>query len=160
MDSPFVFFVGDLDSAGRRERVDAVVDWSVDASSIAGPFTADLRLDGHQGGVLVSGVVTADFVHTCNRCLAEFTQAVGVDVSQDFVVADGSEYMVVADHIDTEPLLRDELLLAIPLVPLCRIDCRGLCPECGTDLNTGTCPGHETETVSPFAGLRSLFDQE
>ena len=81
-------------------------------------------------------------------------------IAQDFVTEEGADYRVIDDHIDTEPLLRDELLLAMPLAPVCRPDCKGLCPECGTDLNTGACSGHESEPVSPFAELRSLFDQE
>ncbi len=43
------------------------------------------------------------------------------------------------DKIDLEPLFREQFVLAIPFAPLCREDCKGLCPQCGTDLNSGTC---------------------
>ncbi|MBA3463828.1 MAG: DUF177 domain-containing protein [Deltaproteobacteria bacterium] len=43
------------------------------------------------------------------------------------------------EHIDLESLFREEFVLAIPYAPLCREDCKGLCPQCGTDLNSGTC---------------------
>ena len=43
------------------------------------------------------------------------------------------------EKIDLEPLFREQFVLAIPFAPLCREDCKGLCPQCGTDLNSGTC---------------------
>jgi uncharacterized protein len=61
-------------------------------------------------------------------------------------------------HIDLEPVVRDEVGLALPLVPLCREDCLGLCPTCGTDLNTAPCSGHADEIESPFSALRQLLE--
>ena len=43
------------------------------------------------------------------------------------------------ETIDLEPLFREQFVLAIPFAPLCREDCKGLCPQCGIDLNSGTC---------------------
>jgi len=43
------------------------------------------------------------------------------------------------EKIDLEPLFREQFVLAIPYAPLCREDCKGLCPQCGIDRNTGTC---------------------
>ncbi len=43
------------------------------------------------------------------------------------------------ESVDLEPLLREQFVLAVPFAPLCREDCKGLCPQCGIDLNTGTC---------------------
>ena len=108
----------------------------------------------------MTGVAVATVAHTCNRCLTAFEDQETVRIADDFVTEEGAEYRVVADEIDIEPMLRDEIMLAVPLIPVCRPGCRGLCPECGTDLNTGACSGHESESVSPFAELRSLFDQE
>jgi uncharacterized protein len=159
--SPFVIAIGDLEPGARREvSVEAAADWAVGISRAVSPIAAELVLHAHSGGVMVTGSAAADFAHTCNRCLTDFTAALSVGIAQDFLSGDGGDYLVVDDTIDTEPMLRDELLLAVPLVPRCRDDCKGLCPECGTDLNTQACSGHETESVSPFAELRSLFDQE
>ena len=159
--SPFVIGIGDLEPGGRREvSIEAPADWAVGTSQAQGPITAELVLHAHSGGVMVTGTAAADFAHACNRCLADFTATLSVRIAEDFLSGDGGDYLVVDDTIDTEPMLRDELLLAVPLVPRCRDDCKGLCPECGTDLNTHACSGHETESVSPFAELRSLFDQE
>ena len=43
------------------------------------------------------------------------------------------------ERIDLEPLFREQFVLAVPYAPLCREDCKGLCPQCGIDRNTGTC---------------------
>jgi len=60
--------------------------------------------------------------------------------------------------IDLGQTLRDEASLAIPLVPVCRPDCKGLCPTCGSDLNTDPCSGHADESTSPFGALRHLLE--
>ena len=52
---------------------------------------------------------------------------------------DEDTYPIEGDHLDLQPLVRDALLLELPLAPLCREDCRGLCPECGADLNAAPC---------------------
>jgi uncharacterized metal-binding protein YceD (DUF177 family) len=52
---------------------------------------------------------------------------------------DEETYPLVGDQLDLRPLVRDALLLELPLAPLCREDCRGLCAQCGTDLNSGPC---------------------
>src|SRR3972149_2694629 len=57
---------------------------------------------------------------------------------------------------DLESPIRDTILLELPLAPTCRPGCLGLCARCGGDLNTGSCPGHEKESDSPFASLREL----
>ena len=60
-------------------------------------------------------------------------------------------------HIDLAPLLREYALLEIPISPLHKPDCKGLCPECGQDLNIRDC-GHRPErSDSPFAKLKDLL---
>jgi uncharacterized protein len=60
------------------------------------------------------------------------------------------------DQIDLKELLREQFYLALPMKPLCREDCHGLCPQCGTNLNTGTCactPVWEDPRLAPLKGL-------
>ena len=59
------------------------------------------------------------------------------------------------EKIDLEPLFREQFVLAIPFAPLCREDCKGLCPQCGTDLNSGTC-SCEKPTDPRLAALKGL----
>jgi uncharacterized metal-binding protein YceD (DUF177 family) len=59
----------------------------------------------------------------------------GVEVAED----DLDLFPYDGEKIDCEPLLREQFVLAVPFAPLCREDCKGLCPQCGIDRNTGTC---------------------
>ena len=69
---------------------------------------------------------------------------------------DELSYPIVGDQIDLEPLVREAVGLELPMAPLCRPDCQGLCPTCGTDRNEVDC-GHDGEVFDDrWANLRSL----
>lgn len=59
------------------------------------------------------------------------------------------------DTVDLEPLIREQVILAVPYAPLCREDCKGLCAQCGADLNQGPCPC-EKPVAPRFAALKGL----
>ena len=59
----------------------------------------------------------------------------GVELASD----DLDVFPYDGETVDLEPLIREQFVLAVPFAPLCREDCKGLCPQCGTDWNTGTC---------------------
>ncbi len=163
--NPFVFGVSDLlHSPGKRrpELIEEVVDYGVELSRTASdrPLTGELELEGVSGGVMVTGRVVVGVHHRCNRCLREWTEDLAVEIRQPFTSDVQSDYVVAGEVIDVEPLLRDEVTLALPLVPLCRADCAGLCPTCGADLNTGACPGHPSDEEGPLAGLRELLETQ
>jgi uncharacterized protein len=64
------------------------------------------------------------------------------------------------DEIDLNELLREQFYLALPMKPLCREECRGLCPQCGTNLNTGSCDC-APEWVDPrLAALKNVKTKE
>jgi uncharacterized protein len=122
-----------------------------------------MEVSGRAIGVI--DAVEADFsvmatAHlTCTRCLTEWDEQVEAHGKQFFRrVPEGEAYPIFGDEIDLYEPARDELALALPTSPLCREDCRGLCPTCGTDLNSDPCGGHGDDSDSPFATLRDLFD--
>ncbi len=95
----------------------------------------------------------------CTRCLTEWEQEVSADAEQYFGTTPGEDgYPIVDGHIDLIGPAQDELALVLPAAPVCREACRGLCPTCGTDLNTDPCDGHGDDAHSPFAVLKDLFD--
>ena len=163
--SPFRFGVSDLlahTGTERRERVEAVVGWSLELARTSGeePLVADLLLYAIPGGVMVQGDVTAPIVLRCYRCTTDLAETLTVPVRQLVAPAgdEDADYVLDGDEVDTEPIIRDEVLLAVPDLPKCRDDCAGLCPACGADLNTGACSGHDDESDSPFAELRDLLE--
>lgn len=83
---------------------------------------------------------------TCGRCLAEIEQPIAADVDAYFTddpeaADEPQQYPLPASgtSLDLTPVVREELILAVPAFPLCREDCAGLCPACGADLNRGPC---------------------
>jgi uncharacterized protein len=156
--------VGELLTGRARHReavVETSVDWEVELSEVLPdpPLHAELRLDAASGGIEVSGVVTFVARHHCYRCLAEIEGEIRVDVSQ-MVTSDpegDDEYHLAGNVLDLEQLLRDEVLLAMPVAPVCGPDCPGLVAVAGSGLNTST-PDQEDESASPFAALKDLLD--
>jgi uncharacterized metal-binding protein YceD (DUF177 family) len=69
---------------------------------------------------------------------------------------EGETYRLEHDLLDLEPLVRDALVLELPHTPLCDPDCRGLCPNCGTDRNTSSCDCADVDPDPRWAALRSL----
>lgn len=111
---------------------------------------ADLRLDALVEGIHVGGSLAGEVVMECRRCLGSFNREVVVEVEELFYPEDAAEedddYRIVDDELDLEPVIRDAMVLSLPLNPVCREDCRGLCATCGADLNAGDC-GHTAEVV-------------
>lgn len=163
--SPFLVNVADL----RRERalprplaINAEVEWGVEMSRVVAepPLDAELELAAISGGIRVHGTVTVTAHHTCHRCVDEWDEEVDVPVDQLFVDAaraDQDDYTYSGDELDLESMLRDEVLLAMPLVPTCPDGCEGLVDSPETDLNAGT-PEEQGESSSPFAVLKDLLD--
>jgi uncharacterized protein len=108
------------------------------------PVVGDLSLESVVEGVLVTGSLNGDVTCRCARCLEEFGSGLQVQVCELFAAPGHLEeeedvYRVAGEEIDLEPMLRDEITLALPLYPLCREDCKGLCARCGRELNDGAC---------------------
>lgn len=139
----------------------------VGESAVTGPATVEARLESILEGIMAGGEAVVESHHQCARCLREWEAQVVAPFRELFLTAaradwpDDEQYSISADgYLDLEPLVHDEISLALPPDPLCRPDCAGLCPICGADLNTGLCAGHGDETRSPFAVLGHLFDPE
>jgi DUF177 domain-containing protein len=129
----------------------------------------DLRLESVSEGVLVSGTTRVTLTGECARCLDPLTCELEVDVQQLYVYP-GNEIdaddeddeigQLIDDCVDLEPALRDAVVLALPLAPVCREDCQGLCPDCGVRLEDVE-PGHRHDRVDPrWAALGSIGTTE
>lgn len=117
----------------------------------------DVQLESVTEGVYVSGTVYAPLSGECARCLDALTDDVDVELSELFAypdsvtdeTTDADELPRVVDEmIDVEQIVRDAVVLALPLAPLCRADCPGLCPDCGEKW-ADLAPDHGHETLDP-----------
>lgn len=148
---PFVLHVAALRrTPGSREHrvvVGRISDLLVGTTAVAEPcdVAADLWIESVHGGLLATGTVSARWSGECRRCLAPATGDLCVEVRELFEdrPEPGGSYALSGDDADIEPLARDAVLLNLPLAPLCRQDCKGLCSACGADLNEEacSCPG-------------------
>jgi uncharacterized protein len=118
----------------------------------AGPVRGSFDVEKTGERVTVRGSLSATARLECVRCLAEFdlpllvslevfAERAGSGRACDEEALERGEYMKFHDgrQLDLRGDAREVLLLELPMVPHCREGCRGLCPECGADLNAGPC---------------------
>jgi uncharacterized protein len=102
----------------------------------------DITLRPFVGGIDAAGTVRAPWVGICRRCAVPVGGELTIAVSERFgegPMAEDDLYPIMDDTIDLGPLVRDAIVLELPMAPLCREDCKGLCPQCGADRNEAEC---------------------
>ena len=147
------------------------------------PLTITLNLTQQGGPITVTGTLEGTAIRQCVRCLTDFLDPLEVSVYAEFVrqpdgqakvppdsgrrgARRGSDtdepieteeedelYFYQGDHLDLAPMVREQVILAAPMRPLCRADCLGLCPQCGQNLNERRCACPPAPTPSPFRVL-------
>jgi uncharacterized protein len=139
------------------------------------PVELDLRLESVMEGVLVTGTTRATAEGECVRCLEPLRQEVAADFQEMFTYPDADDRgrsrtaepaddeededrLFLEDGLfDLEPVLRDAVVLALPMQPVCRETCEGLCPECGVRLDEN--PDHHHDAVDiRWAALQGLAE--
>ena len=141
---------------------------------LAGPITGHARLHRTNESIIVDGVAHIPVLLECSRCLTEFTTTLDVPLRDTFYpsidietglpvrLPEDETAFTIDDHhqIDLREAIRQNLVLALPIQPLHSEDCKGLCPECGRDLNVEP-HTHETEARDErFAALRQLLEAD
>jgi uncharacterized protein len=122
-----------------------------------------MRLESVLDGVLVSGSARAPLAGECVRCLERFERELEVEYQELYAYPDSDTEegapRLVGDLLDLEPVLRDAVVLELPLQPWCREGCPGLCAECGALLAND--PDHHHEVADPrWAALQGLLGGE
>jgi uncharacterized protein len=133
------------------------------------PAAVSVELTNTGAGFVAMGTVTAPVTAVCVRCLRTFDMDIVGEV-EGFYVEHGHEEglpeeqeveFVSADStVDIMPALMEALVVAAPFAPLHAEDCAGICPECGADLNGGSCAcGQAPAADHPFSTLASLLPE-
>ncbi|MFM1965810.1 MAG: hypothetical protein RL134_1535 [Actinomycetota bacterium] len=160
-----------------RLTVPATSGWGAGLARVpeGSDLDLDLRLESVVEGVLVSGSVRARVDAECARCLEPVTWDEFTDVQELFVyppqdarghrvAEEGDDEedappVIEDDLIDLEATVRDAVVLGLPIAPLCRDDCPGLCAECGALLALE--PGHRHDVNDPrWAALGALLTED
>lgn len=163
---PFDVALGDLrDLRGSRHLVrrgtlqEALVA-DVDSRIPAGAeIVADVVIESFDGGVAVTGKLSSLWEGECRRCMAPLDGELVTDVRELFRRGGGEDegtYPMAEEHVNIREMVNDALFVALPLLPLCREDCRGICPRCGTDLNGAPCGCDEVHLDPRWSGLQVL----
>jgi len=163
----------------RNRKIDGETHWAgtLDAghllkerSDIAGwgPLRADLSVKEAAGAVEVGGRLELELALVCSRCLEHVEHKLEIPFREAFVPAaegtpdaeDDHVHPVSEDKVDLRPYVEENVLLALPFVPLCREDCKGLCPECGQNFNVRECDCRREEIDPRFSALEQFFKKE
>jgi uncharacterized protein len=118
---------------------------------VASPIRYKLFAEVVKSELVVMGSLEADFSLECGRCVEFFSTTVCVP---SFLRA--YEIPEIGESVDVGPDLREDILLELDPYPLCSLECKGLCPQCGKNLNQGPCSCPPKEDPRPWGGLDDL----
>ncbi|MBR4435590.1 MAG: DUF177 domain-containing protein [Clostridia bacterium] len=165
----------ELKSAGRTSGRHFEEEWGpVDLGGHKLVFTMPLSIDISYvfdgEGFNTKGVLNSELLMNCTKCNSEFKQPFSVEFSERFIKATEEEaeelecYAYSGEELDLDRPVLDLIVLNAPIYGLCRLDCKGLCPECGCDLNITKCGCSAkpvNEKLAPLTELaRMLKDEE
>ncbi|MGH9107551.1 MAG: YceD family protein [Acidimicrobiales bacterium] len=166
---PFDVALGDLrdrrapHQVVRRGRLAEALEADVDCRVPAGAeAVADVVLDAFDGGVAVSGQVCSSWEGECRRCLGSTGGQLGAGVREVFRRGGGQDegtYPMGEDRVNLREMVLDSLFAALPVLPLCRGDCQGICAGCGADRNVLPCDCAEVATDQRWAVLDVLREE-
>jgi uncharacterized protein len=125
-------------------------------------------------GIIADARAHARLHLTCARCLEPLTTTTEIAFEEEYqpsidigtglpskLPRTDTSFEISQSHtIDLGEAIRQNLVLTVDLIPICRQDCKGLCPTCGTNLNIQTCACPPAEQPSPFAVLAGLLAEE
>ena len=125
---------------------------------------AEMKVENHAGMVTLTADVNFSYCFVCDRCCAEFSRELACRFRHILVAGksddEGDDYIEAPDYmLDTDTLLRDDILLELPSKFLCKETCKGLCPKCGKNLNEGKCGCPEKEPDPRLAALSRLLEE-
>lgn len=147
-----------------------LVDDTLSESSTAYHVKGELTLIRSTNSILVQGRLYTQTKIACSRCLRPFTLKLPLKIEEEFFPTidivtgmklpkpeDPGSFTIDEHHIlDLTEAIRQYIVTAIPMKPLCREDCAGLCDICGKDLNLGNCDCHQQEMDPRWAELLKL----
>ena len=147
------------------------VEQQGDSYRVAQPVALDFDIHKDKDRFRLEGTVRTELELTCSRCLEPFRLPVEASFDLRYLPASAmsaeedsaieEEDLETSyyrdDQIDLNELMREQFYLALPMKPLCQDDCRGLCPQCGTNLNQSACacaPAWKDPRLAPLEAIK------
>jgi uncharacterized protein len=154
-----------LRQPGSHRRVEIDVsrgELGLADARLTGDVTVDVDVESTLDDIVVTGRLTTSWRDQCCRCLRPLAGVLEASVEERYAVDPGpadDAFPIVSGQLDLGPMVREEVLLAMPDAPLCRPDCPGLCPTCGADLAEGPCGCEAAVGDERWAVLDQLRDE-
>jgi uncharacterized protein len=155
-----------------------------DEAVLPGPLAVSLDLTNIEGLVAVTGVLEGTIIRECVRCLKEYEDPLAFSVRAAFIPEPKSalrhpkrvdprkaraevieaepdeepddQYHYQGNQLELAPMLREHVILSVPMQPLCSDDCLGLCAQCGKNLNEGSCQCAVEPPIPTFRVVQSM----
>jgi uncharacterized protein len=156
----------------RHHDVNVDIEHVFDEDVIAvSPLTGQLEFLKTGANILITGLLNVTLQKSCARCLSDLILPVSIEIEEIFypkmdivtgklvaIPDDADEVNLIDEHniVDLFEVVRQEMLLANDVVLYCRPDCRGLCQDCGADLNVETCNCKSKHIDPRWSGLQAL----
>lgn len=158
---------------GRRNYEFAEESLPLDEETALTQITGSVRFTRTASGVLGDVSVRGVVETLCMRCLNPATLAIELHFCDEFHSKievntgvplpkpdEDDPFFISETHlVDLGEAIREYALLELPMQPLCKADCKGLCPTCGADLNLGACGCQSDESDERFAALKALLEE-
>lgn len=151
--------------------IDLSEDMTIEGISLVSPVKGRFTVTKSDIEVIVSGDLALEAEHECSRCLKRFRQKSALPVGVVYHPASevGHERHELHDdemdmgfyegeELDLQELITEQVMLNMQMKPLCDEACRGICPKCGIDLNTGSCSCVQNETDPRLEVLKKLLN--
>tara|TARA_B100001989_G_scaffold253245_1_gene239214 strand:+ start:49713 stop:50291 length:579 start_codon:yes stop_codon:yes gene_type:complete len=131
------------------------------------PMHLSAWLYRNEAEVFFRADLKGEYEYSCSRCLAPTKESLHVEMSGMFRPrADGefdepedpSVFLYANEEVDFSPVIRESIVLQLPLNPVCKEDCAGLCADCGANLNETTCQCEEEKIDPRWEALRAIRD--
>ena len=154
---------GSVSSAHIEERV-GPYELSGRTIVLTEPLSMDVDYSFDGEGFHVSGHMSSAVRMRCTKCDAEFIEPFGISFSERFLKVSENEaeeldcYSFFGETLVLDKMVSDLIMLDAPMYGLCKPDCRGLCPICGTNLNITQCSCTIPDESNPFAALKGLAE--
>ncbi len=151
--------LSDLKEIGGRKKVSLELEFHdlefVNREiEIEKPIQLELEIFNTRDSFVVEGKLKAELILSCSRCLQKYSSEIELDISEDVLKSE----MEDEEELYLDDIVKDNIILSLPMKPLCSEDCKGICPNCGQDLNEGECDC-EVENLDPrLAKLKDFYD--
>ena len=162
--------------ADLRAPIEGTLSLNSDDITLVAPVTGHVRLQRTNQGIIADGTLTTTVQLQCVRCLDTFTLPLEVPFSEVYLPtidvvtgqplpnANEDDVFPIDEHhhLDLSEPFRQQIILAVPMQPLCSETCAGLCPVCGNNRNTDpcTCEAQDATLWSALADLKLDFSSE